>query len=479
MKFGYKKLYIGGELREAADGAKHDVLCPATEEVIASIAWAGAADAEAALAAAESGFKLWSKTPVKQRVAVMHRLRELVIRDREKLREAVLFEHGKTWEQAEEDVVSLINALGYYAEEIMRMRGTILPDAEGTHEHKLIYQPLGVVVAYVAWNFPLLNLAFKLGPSLAAGCAIIIKPSSETPVSALMVGELCAEAGVPAGVVNIIAGPNYPVATLLSGSKIPRLLTLIGSTDTGRRVIQQGSTSIKRYSMELGGNAPALVFADADLDLAASLVSLLKFSNTGQICVTPNRVFVEQSVFDVFAAKVVAHAQQVKLGHGRGSGATMGPLINAAARERIENRVNEAVGQGAVILHGGRRPASPSKGYYYQPTVLKNVTPAMRVCCDEVFGPVVSLISFKDEADALAQANATEAGLSSFLFTKDHARALRLSDELEFGEVMINGVKYNIDLPHGGIKQSGIGHDCSHLALHDYLAVKRITTAFR
>ncbi len=479
MKFGHKKLYIGGELREASGGAKRDVLCPATEEIIATVAWAGPADAEAALAAAEAGFKVWSKTPIKERVAVMQRLRALVIRDQDKLREAVMFEHGKTWEQAEEDVVSLINALGYYAEEILRMRGEILPDADGTHEHKLVYQPLGVVVAYLAWNFPLLNLAFKLGPSLAAGCAIIIKPSSETPISALMVGELCAEAGVPAGVVNILAGPNDPVASILSGSKIPRLLTLIGSTGTGQRIIQQGSSSIKRYSMELGGNAPALVFADADLDLAAFLISLLKFSNTGQICVTPNRVLVEQSVFDAFAAKVVAHARKVKLGHGRGSGATMGPLINADARERIESWVNEAVAQGAVLLHGGKRPASLPKGCYYEPTALKNVTPAMRVCWDEVFGPVVSLIPFKDEADALAQANATDAGLSSFVFTTDHARALRLSEALEFGEVMINGVKYHIDLPHGGVKQSGIGHDCSHLALHDYLTVKRITTALR
>ena len=477
MKFSHKLLYIAGELREGHDRAKNDVVCPATGEVIGTTAWAGAADAEAALNAAEQGFKLWSKTPVKQRIEVMQRLRGLVIRDAEKLREAVMFEHGKTWEQAEEDVASLIDALGYYAEEIMRIRGEILPDAEGTHEHKIIHQPLGVVVAYLAWNFPLLNLAFKLAPSLAAGCAIIIKPSAYTPISALMVGELCAEAGVPAGVVNILVGPNDPVSNILSGSKIPRLLTLIGSTETGRRVIQQGSSSIKRYSMELGGNAPALIFADADLDRAAHLVALLKYSNSGQICVAPNRVLVEESVFDDFAQRVVAYAKNVKLGHGRTSGATMGPLINAPSRDRIESWVNEAVSQGAVVLHGGKRPQLMTKGYYYEPTVLKNVTPAMRICCEEVFGPVISLFSFTDEADALAQANATEAGLSSFVFTNDHARIMRLTEALEFGEVMVNGVKYGMNLPHGGVKQSGIGHDCSHLALRDYLAVKRITTA--
>lgn len=479
MKFGHQKLYIAGEIRDAADGARRDVICPATEEVIATVAWSGPADAEAALAAAAEGFRVWSRTSINRRVELMQRLRALVIRDQDRLREVVCFEHGKTWEQAEEDVVSLINALGYYSEEILRMRGEILPDADGTFEHKLVREPLGVVVAYLAWNFPLLNLAFKLGPSLAAGCSIIIKPSSETPVSALMVGKLCAEAGLPGGVVNVIAGPNDPVASILSSSNIPRLLTLIGSTATAQRIIRQGSSSIKRHSMELGGNAPAIVFADADLDLAATLICGLKFSNSGQICVAPNRVLVEQSVFDEFAAKIVRHAGEVKIGHGRGSGATMGPLINGAARERIEGWVNEAIAQGASVLHGGRRPTNQPKGFYYEPTVLTGVTTAMRVCSDEVFGPVVSLLSFKDESDALAQANATDAGLSSFVFTRDHSRALRVSAALEFGEVMINGAKYGIDLPHGGIKQSGLGHDCSHLALHDYLTVKRITTSRR
>ncbi len=477
MKFGHLPLYIDGKLCEAASGKRHEVICPGTEEVIATIAWAGRADAEAALDAAERGFKFWSKMPIAKRTVVIKRLRELVVRDADKLREAVMFEHGKTWEQAEEDVTSLLNALHYYPEEMLRLRGEILPDADGTHEHKLIYEPLGVTVAYLAWNFPLLNLAFKLGPALASGCSVIIRPSTETPVSALMVGALCAEAGVPAGVVNILTGPSSELGQVLSGSPIPRLLSLIGSTATGCRIIADGATSIKRHAMELGGNAPALVFADADLDLAAGLVAALKFSNTGQICVTPNRVLVEQSVFDAFASRVVKHAQNVKLGHGRGSGATTGPLVSASARERIESWVNEAVGQGAVVLHGGKRPAAFPKGFYYEPTVLKNVTPKMRLCCDEIFGPVISLLPFKDEADALAQANATDAGLSSYVFSRDHARALRVSAALEFGEVMVNGVKYNIDLPHGGIKQSGVGHDCSHLSLNDYLTIKRITTA--
>lgn len=477
MKFGHRKLYLDGELCEAANGATHPVVCPATEEPIATIAWAGRADADRALAAAERGFKTWSQTPLARRAETLRRLRALVLRDAEKLREAVTFEHGKTWEQADEDVTSMLNALDYYPEEMARMRGEILPDGDGTHEHKLVREPLGVAVAYLAWNFPLLNLAFKLAPALAAGCAIIVKPSPETPLSALMVGELCREAGVPAGVVNILSGPADVIAPVLSGSPIPRLLSLIGSAATGRRIVEQGNTTIKRHSFELGGNAPVLVFADADLDRAADLVAGIKFSNAGQICVAPNRVFVERGVLDDFAARVVARARAVRLGHGRGSGATMGPLITAAARDRIDRVVREAVAEGATVLHGGRRPATPAMGFFYEPTVLRDVTPRMRVCAEEIFGPVVALLPFAEEADALAQANATDAGLSSFLFTRDHARALRVAAGLEFGEVMLNGAKYHVDLPHGGIKQSGIGHDCSHLALHDYLAVKRITTA--
>ena len=385
--------------------------------------------------------------------------------------------HGKTYEQAEEDWSSLVNSLQFYAEEIQRTRGEILTDITGGFEHKLVYEPLGVAVAFIAWNFPLLNLGFKLGPALAAGCSIIIRPSPETPLSAYMIGEICHEAMLPAGVVNILTGPIKGVADTLSSSETPSLLTLIGSTETGKAIMSSGASSIKRYSMELGGNAPVIVYEDADINLAADIVAMLKFSNTGQICVAPNRVYVARKIHDEFVRSIVERAKKVVMGHGRGSGATMGPLVNQRAQTRIDQWVKDSVAAGANCVYGGSIPTDKLPGFYYQPTVLTGVRDQMTVACNEVFGPVVSIMPFDTEDEVLERANDTGAGLASYVFSVDTGRITRASRELRYGEVQVNGVRYNIDLPHGGIKQSGIGHDCSHLALHDYLSLKRITTA--
>jgi succinate-semialdehyde dehydrogenase / glutarate-semialdehyde dehydrogenase len=340
-----------------------------------------------------------------------------------------------------------------------------------------VYEAVGVVVAFVAWNFPLLNLGFKLGPAMAAGCPLIVRPSSETPLSAYVLGEICEDVGLPPGVVNILAGPADSVADTLSRSPVPALLTLIGSTETGRKIIAAGATSIKRFSMELGGNAPVLVYDDADVERAADGIAALKFGNAGQICVTPNRVFADARIMDALAEALLARARRVKLGFGRDSGATMGPVINHAARDRIHSWVTEAVSRGAQLVCGGRPPGALSKGSWYEPTILRNVREDMPVSCREVFGPVISLIPFDDESRLIARANDTEAGLTAYVYSRSAARIQRASRELRFGEVMVNGFRWNIDLPHGGIGQSGVGHDCSHLALHDYLARKRITTS--
>lgn len=472
-------MYVGGKLQDGEGGVRHPVTCPATNEVIGEIAWASKADTEKALLAAKAGFEVWRKTPVQERVAVMYRLRDLVIKNEVLLRECVMNEHGKTYAQAEEDWSGVVNSLQFYAEEIQRVRGEILTDVTGAFEHKIVWEPLGVAVAFLAWNFPLLNLAFKLGPALAAGCSIIIRPSQETPISAYIIGELCHEAGLPAGVVNVLTGPTQGVADTLATSEIPSLLTLIGSTETGKTIIASGATSIKRYSMELGGNAPMIVYDDADIEHAAGLLTILKYSNCGQICVTPNRVYVARSIHDAFVDAVVANAKKVVLGHGRDSNATMGPMINARAQKRVEQWVQDSVAAGAVCVHGGSIPQDLSPGHYFQPTVLTGVRDDMIVACDEVFGPVISIMPFDTEDEVLQRANATTAGLTAYVFSNDAAKISRASRELEFGEVQVNGVRYNVDLPHGGIKQSGIGHDGSHLALHDYLSRKRITTALR
>ncbi len=470
-----KKLYIDGQLIDGSE--TFDVVSPASGEIVGTIAGAGEVEVQAALISAENALATWGSCSVEERIEWMQRLRTAVIANEDHLRECIHLEMGKTWAGTQEDYDSLVNSLEYYAQEIGRFAPEALPDREGTHNHTISYEPAGVAVALLAWNFPLLNLAFKIGPAMAAGCPIIIKPSLSSPLSAYAVGELCAEIGLPKGVVNIVCGNSGYLGNALASSKIPALLTLIGSTETGRHIIEKGATSIKRYSMELGGNAPVLVFADADLDLAADIVCAVKFGNTGQICVTPNRVFVEDSVADEFRQRVVARATKTKIGHDRHEDIDMGPLIDHRAWERVDGLVKSAVADGAEILAGGKRPEGLSSGHYYEPTVVAGVTPEMKIYKEEIFGPVVSLIQFSDEDAVIKLANDTDAGLTAYVFTKDPDKANRCAKRLRFGEIQINGVKYAIYLPHVGMKQSGVGCDCSYFALHDYLVPKRITSA--
>ncbi|MCP4380727.1 MAG: aldehyde dehydrogenase family protein [Hyphomicrobiales bacterium] len=471
-----KKMYIGGALVDGEDTA--DIINPATEEVVGTVATAGLADADKALRAAQAAFPMWSQTSIADRQEWMRKLRDAVIENEEHLRECIHQEMGKPWGGTQEDFDSLKNALHFYAEEIARVRDESLADRAGTHEHRLVHEPVGVAVAFLAWNFPLLNLAFKIGPAMATGCPIIIRPSIATPISAYAVGELCAKIGLPAGAVNIIGSTSYEVADALSASPIPALLTLIGSTATGKHIMKTGATTIKRYSMELGGNAPVLVFADADLDLAADIVTAVKFNNAGQICVTPNRVFVEATVAEAFTAKVVERANNTRVGFDKAKPIVTGPMIDGRAWARVKGLVDGAVADGASLLAGGGRPDGFDKGHYFAPTVLGNVTENMEIYRSEIFGPVVSLLTFDDEETLVDRANDGEdGGLTAYVFTRDIAKANRYAASLRYGEVQINGVKYDIDLPHGGIGQSGIGHDCSHLALNDYLAVKRISRA--
>lgn len=469
-----KKMYVAGQL---ADGqGSIDVVNPATEEVVGTVAAAGLDDVRQALEAARDAFPLWSRASIAERQEWMRLLRDEVITHEEHLRDCIHQEMGKSWGGTQEDFDSLKNSLQFYSEEIARVRDESPADRAGTHEHRLVHEAVGVVVACIAWNFPLLNLAFKIGPALAAGCPIIIRPSASTPISAYAVGELCAMIGLPKGVVQILCTDSYEAADALSASPIPALLTLSGSTATGRHIMRTGATTIKRYSMELGGNAPVLVFEDADLDLAADIVCAVKFNNSGQICVTPNRVFVEASVADEFTAKVVQRAKATPVSFDKTRNIVAGPMIDRRAWNRVKALVDSAVADGAELLVGGCKPKGISKGHFFAPTVLAGVTEDMQIYREEIFGPVVSLLTFEDHERVLKNANGSdEGGLTAYIFTRDIAKAERFAANLRFGEVQINGVKYDIDLPHGGMDQSGIGHDCSHLALRDYLAVKRVT----
>ncbi len=471
-----KAMYMNGRLVEGQGTA--EVVNPATDEIVGTVATAGLHDVQLALEAAREAFPLWSSRSIGERQEWMQKLRDAVIANEEHLRDCIHHEMGKPWAATQEDFDSLKNSLHYYAEEIARLRDESLPDRAGTHTHWLVHEPVGVAVAFIAWNFPLLNLAFKIGPAMAAGCPIIIRPSVATPISAYAVGALCAKIGLPDGVVQIICTDSYEAADALTASPIPALITLIGSTATGRHIMRTGATTIKRYSMELGGNAPALVFADADLDLAADIICAVKFNNSGQICVAPNRVFVEASVADIFAKKIVERAEAVTVGWDKQGDIDMGPLVDGRARKRIKGLIGGAVADGAVLLTGGDRPDHLPNGQYLAPTVLRHVNEDMDIYRNEIFGPVVSLSDFENEDGLLDRANdCDDGGLTAYVFSGDIGKAERYAAALRYGEVQINGVKYDIDLPHGGIGQSGIGHDCSYLALHDYLAIKRITRA--
>ena len=466
-------MYVGGSRRHT--GAAHDVVSPATGHMVARVAWAGPEDAADALAAASAAAPTWRDAGPEERARWMHALREAVILAEVELRRAVQDETGKPWEQTEDDHRLLVDSLQFYADAVQLVETEPLADHAGTHEHELRREPVGVVVAFLAWNFPLLNLAYKLGPAMAAGCPVVIKPSAKTPLSAYLVGRLCHDVGLPPGVVNILCGDDVAVGDALSSSTIPSLITLIGSAATAQHVMRVGSTSIKRFSLELGGNAPVLVYPDADLDLVTDIVSSLKYANAGQVCVAPNRVLVHEAVAEDLVGRLKARAESVRVGTGPAGTVDMGPLIDAGAAGRVLALVRSAVAAGAELVTGGAVPPGAGTDCYLQPTVVEGVTSEMALFREEIFGPVVAVSRFADGDDPVAIANDTDAGLSAFVFARDPALIADCVDRLRFGEVHVNGVKYAIELPHGGMKQSGVGHDCSTLALEEYLVHKRVS----
>ncbi len=470
-------MYINGQLLDAESGKKEAVICPATGEAIAEIAIAGIKDTQKALLSSQQGFKYWSALTLAQRSEWMDKLRAAVLNKEKELRSAIIHEMGKTYAGSLEDIEALTNALEWYPNAMKNYKEEQIPDYENTHTHKMIQQPAGVAVAYLAWNFPLLNVGFKIGPALAAGCSLIIKPSNLSPLSAYLLGEILNDINFPAGVVNILCGPTSEVASVLTKSKIPAVLTMIGSTSTGKRVIADSTTSIKKLGMELGGNAPFIIYEDADFNKALDLAIGLKFGNSGQICVAANRFFIEERLYDKFISEYIKRAKSLKLGFGIDKAVDMGPMVDKKSRDRMFELIEDAIEKGATLECGGHIPDALHKGFWMAPTVLSNTTTDMRVFKEEIFGPIAAFMKFKTDDEVLELANDTEYGLASYLFTNNHKRIQRFTEELQFGEIQINGVKYAIYLPHGGIKESGIGHDCSHLAIEDYIVKKRISAA--
>lgn len=464
--------YINGELVEGNAG-RLQVINPGTEETVGTVSLMDEHQTQEALVAADAGFVYWSGLEVSEREGWIDKLSQAIEAEKEEIIQLLMEETGKVLTGATEDYQMLIDCLDFYPKEARKLTGEELDDE--THNNIIVREPLGVVVAYLAWNFPLLNLGYKLGPVLASGCSCIIKPSELTPLSTMKIGEIMAKIDFPKGVVNFVMGDVAKVAHRLNTSPITQMITLIGSTATGKRVVHESATSIKRYSLELGGNAPAIVLKDRDPIETAREVTSFKFANTGQACSSLNRIFVHEDQYDVFMEEACKVAEDLIIGWGPEQGAQVGPLINNSARRRMYELIGDAVAKGAEIVSGGKVPQDHMKGYFMQPTILGNVTDDMLCYREEIFGPIMAVTKYNNDTDLVAAANDTEYGLTAYIYSNDEAEIQRLSKGIRSGTICVNGPHYTVALPHGGVGESGNGKDCSHYSLEEYYYVKRIS----
>jgi succinate-semialdehyde dehydrogenase/glutarate-semialdehyde dehydrogenase len=472
------KQYIGGELVEGK-GRKMDIINPATEEVICQLSCADASQAIEALEAAQRAFKGWSNLSLDERDAWIVKLSRAFAAEKDKLIELLTAETGKTYFQAEvADFNPLVEYLPHFSEEARRVYGESIPDYHGRDTyHFCEKRPIGVVAAHLAWNFPLLNTAVKLAPALAAGCTCVVKPSSKTPLATLYLGEIAQKIGFPEGVFNIVAGPSSEVSKALNASKILSKISLIGASLTGLQLVQEASTSLKTFSLELGGNSPGIVMADAKVETAVKYIAGLKMFNCGQVCTDFNRVYVHKDVYDKFISLAVQEFKGAVFGSGRENNCTMGPMITGDDRRRMFALVQDAVDKGAKVVHGGRVPPEKTKGYYFEPTLLADATEDMLVVREEIFGPILPVLKFEDLDRVIEKANDTPWGLTSYFYTTDLASAFKAAEQLDTGTVFINvPPKGDIgpQLPHSGVKASGIGYDRSKYSLEGYYHIKHI-----
>lgn len=470
--------YINGKLVDG-QGEVVKVLDPSDNTVITELATASVQQCEEALAAASAAFKPWAKTPVGTRIDWMLKLTAAIMEEKETIAEILAEESGKPYGTAMDDLIMFEEYIQYYAEEGKRMDGTTVysPNkAYGELYHAIERRPMGVVVAHIAWNYPVAMMALKIGPAMVAGDPLIIKPASDTPLSTLYIGAICEKIGLPAGVINFVSGPPSIVAKTLNTSTIPRMITLIGSSETGRRAMAEASaTSIKKFSLELGGNAPVIVMPDSDVDYVVANTVGMKVSNAGQICTNYNRIYVHEDIYEEFLSKTEEALKEVKLGCKHEEGYVMGPMISRSARDRMLALIDEAVAAGATLRCGGTVPEDRKDGNYITPALLCGVREDMRVCREEIFGPIISVQPFKELDDALAKAIDTDYGLASYFYGHDARDIAKAFEVLESGDVYINGAGGGPHTPHIGIKQSGMGCDQSRWSMEEYFDLKRIS----
>ncbi len=463
--------YIDGEWTDADSGEMQDVTNPATGETIATVAKCGTVETRRAIEAAERAFASWRRKTAKERAALLRKWFDLMMESQEDLAQIMTAEQGKPLAESRGEIAYGANYIEWFAEEAKRVYGDTIPEPSADKRLVVIKQPVGVVACITPWNFPNAMLARKIAPALAVGCTVVSKPANETPLSAFAMVELAERAGIPPGVINIVAGVTKDIGAELTGNPAVRKLTFTGSTEVGKLLIEQCAGTVKRTSMELGGNAPFIVFDDADIDAAVKGAIICKFRNAGQTCVCANRILVQDGVYDEFAEKLSAAMASLKLGNGADDGIDIGPLINERAANDVLEFIEDAIAKGAHVAAGGKR--SDLGTCFVEPTLLMNVNDGMRVFSEEIFGPVAPLFRFRTEDEAIAMANDTQFGLACYFYARDIGRIWRVAEGLEYGIVGINeGIISNEMAPFGGVKESGQGREGSKYGLDDYLEIK-------
>ncbi|MGP9818517.1 NAD-dependent succinate-semialdehyde dehydrogenase [Salinarimonas sp. NSM] len=469
-------LHIDGAWRPASDAATFPVTNPSTGAVVAEVASATVADTRAAIAAAEAALPGWRATTAKARAAILRRWYDLVVARADELAAILTAEQGKPLAEAKGEILYGAAFIEWFAEEGKRVYGDTIPTNDPDRRLFALKQPVGVCAAITPWNFPMAMIPRKAGPALAAGCTMVLKPASATPLSALALAALAVEAGLPDGVFNVVPGKARVVGDELATNPAVRKLTFTGSTEVGKDLMRTCAGTMKKLSLELGGNAPLIVFDDADLERAVAGAIASKFRNTGQTCVCANRILVQDGVYDAFVARFAEAVAAMKVGDGFEAGVELGPLIDEAAVDKVEAHVADALAGGARVVTGGRRHARG--GTFYEPTVMADVTPAMRVAREETFGPLAPVFRFTTEDEAIALANATEFGLAAYYFTRDLGRAWRVGEALDFGVIGLNTGLFSYEgAPFGGLKESGTGREGSKYGIEDFLEVKYLCAA--
>ena len=468
-----QRCFIRGAWTDAADGRTITVKNPASGQVIGTVPRMGAEDARRAVEAADAALPAWRARTAKERAAILRRWFELIMANQEDLATLMTAEQGKPMAESRGEIAYAAAFIEWFGEEAKRVYGDTIPQHQADKRILVLKEPIGVVAAITPWNFPAAMITRKAGPALAAGCTVVLKPASATPFSALALALLGEQAGLPAGAFNVITGDSGAIGKELTTNPVVRKVSFTGSTEIGKQLMAQCASTVKKVSLELGGNAPFIVFDDADLDAAVVGAIQSKYRNSGQTCVCTNRILVQDGVYDLFARKLSAAVAELKVGDGLKAETQQGPLIDEGAVKKVEEHIADAIAKGATVVAGGGRHALG--GTFFQPTVITNVTPAMMVSREETFGPLAPLYRFKTEEEAIQMANDTEFGLASYFYTRDLARSWRVSERLEYGMVGVNtGIISTEIAPFGGVKESGTGREGSKYGIEDYLEIKYV-----